>query len=129
MSEDIRTGNGSAGLSPGTGICPIIALIVLLLAALLAFAMPRQLPALQGIQPRAHAAERHGTDAEVARQGLLECGDGLRARLCPPSSRHGLSVVFWCESSGSLCLGMYATIGGAEKTCFIRPCADWRDCR
>lgn len=129
MTEDTRTTSGSAGLSPWTGIWPIIALIVLLLAALLVFAMPRELPALQGIQPRPHAAEQHGTDAELARQSLLDCGDGLRARLCPPSSRNGLSVVFWCENSSSLCPGMYATIAGAEKTCFIRPCADWRECR
>jgi len=121
MIEDTRTTNGNAGL--------LIALLVLLLAALLVFAMPRELPALQGIQPRPHAVERHGTDAELARESLLECGDGLRVRLCPPSSQHGLSVVFWCESSGSLCPGMYATIGGLEKSCFIRPCEQWRECR
>jgi len=105
-------------------------LVALLLVLLLWWAaMPRELPALQRIQPRSHAEERHGADALTARESLLSCGDGLRARLCPPSSQHGLSVVFWCESSGSLCPGMYATIGGAEKTCFIRPCADWRECR
>lgn len=107
----------------------VLFLIALLLGLLLLFALPRQLPALQRIQPRSHAEERHGADAVTARESLLSCGDGLRVRLCPPSSRNGLSVVFWCENSGSLCPGMYATIGGAEKTCFVRPCADWSECR
>ena len=59
----------------------------------------------------------------------LGIGEGLRVKLCPPSSKHGLSVVFWCETGDSICPGMYVTIGGVEKTCFYRPCDDWRNCR
>lgn len=106
-----------------------ILIIILLLGLLLLFTLPIELPNLEKIRIRPHAIEKHGEDALVARNSLLNCGDSLRARLCPPSSRYGLSVCFWCETGESLCPGMYTTIGGMEKTTFIRPCEEWRECR
>ena len=103
--------------------------ILVLLALLLLFAMPVELPTLERVRQRSHAVERHGEDALEARAALKGCGDRLRVRLCPPSERHGVTVCFWCESEGRLCPGMYVTVAGVEKTTFIRPCADWRECR
>ncbi|HUX75464.1 MAG TPA: hypothetical protein VMY40_02340 [Anaerolineae bacterium] len=103
-----------------------LALGALLLIALLA--MPLELPPLGQVKPRAHAVERHGEDAVAARKAVLTCGDGLRAQFCPRTSVHGPSVAFWCETGGFLCPGMYLTLGGVEKTCFTRPCEQWRKC-
>lgn len=111
--------------SGGLGI--VLLLIILGLAILLA--MPTQLPTIEQVLPRSHAVERHGADAIVARESLLNCGSGLRVRLCPPSSIHGMSICFWCETGSGICPGTYSTIGGKEKTTFLRPCSDWRECR
>lgn len=105
----------------------LIAIVFLLLVILLT--LPTQLPRVQDIQLQPHAVQKHGTDAVQARSALSGCGDNLNVRICPPSSAHGLSIVFWCETGGFNCPGMYATIGGQEKTCFIRPCSEWRECR
>jgi len=105
-----------------------IVLLALLAAALLLI-LPRQLPALDQVRPGSHAVQRHGTDAIAARTALSECGEGLRVKLCPPGSQYGLSVVFWCETGGPLCAGCITTFGGVEKTSFMRPCAQWRECR
>ena len=104
-----------------------LALGALLLLALLA--MPLELPPLERVKPMPHAVERHGEDAVAARAAVLTCGDGLRARLCPAANGHGPSAVFWCETGGHLCPGMYLSIGGVEKTSFTRPCEQWRECR
>jgi len=104
-----------------------LALGALLLLALLA--MPLELPPLGQVKPRAHAVERHGEDAVAARAAVLTCGDGLRAQLCPPNGRHGLTAAFWCETGTRLCPGMYVTIGGTEKTTFVRPCEQWERCQ
>jgi len=120
---------GESGVTTRRNNAGWLIVILALLAPLLLFAMPRQLPALERVRPRRHAVERHGEDALQARAALKNCGDRLRARLCPPSSRHGLSVCFWCESGGPLCPGVYATIGGVEKTALTRPCEQWRECR
>jgi len=122
MIEDSRTRSGNAGL--------LIALIVLLLAALLVFALPRELPALQDVRPRQHAVESHGADAIASKEALANCRSGLKIKVCPPTSVYGLSVVFWCQEPGAtLCPGCIATIGGVEKTAFIRPCGQWERCR
>jgi hypothetical protein len=99
-------------------------------ALLALFALPTQLPALRDVQPRPHAVERHGEDANTARLALSNCKSGLKIKVCPPSSVHGLSVVFWCQEPGaSLCPGCIATISGLEKTTFIRPCGQWERCQ
>jgi hypothetical protein len=100
------------------------------LALLVVLAMPRELPALQDVKQRRHAVERHGADALAAREALANCKSGLKIKVCPPSSVHGLSVVFWCQEPGaSLCPGCIATISGLEKTTFIRPCGQWERCQ
>lgn len=106
-----------------------LALVVLLLALIAVFMLPANVPALDKVRPSAHAVERHGQDAIAAREALANCGEGLRVKMCPPSERHGLSIVFWCESGGHLCPGCITTIGGIERTAFIRPCEQWRECR
>ena len=113
----------------GSGLLWLLA-IAALLALLVLFALPAQLPTLQDVRPRQHAVQRHGEDAIAAREALANCGSGLKIRVCPPSSVYGLSVVFWCREPGaSLCPGCIATIGGLEKTTFIRPCAEWERCQ
>lgn len=107
-------------------------MLLMLVAALwLALPMPQEFPALDQIQLCQHAVERHGDDALEARQRLFDCRPrDLRMKLCPPSSKYGLSVVFWCESPGAtVCPGMYVTIGGIEKTAFFRPCSQWETCQ
>uniref|UniRef100_A0A6M3M6E8 Uncharacterized protein n=1 Tax=viral metagenome TaxID=1070528 RepID=A0A6M3M6E8_9ZZZZ len=104
-----------------------LALGALLLLALLA--MPLELPPLGQVKPRAHAVERHGEDAVAARAALANCKNGLKIKVCPPATRYGLSVYMWCESGAYLCPGCVTTIGGLEKTAFIRPCEDWATCR
>lgn len=107
----------------------VLLMVALLLGLFLALAMPRELPTLERVRHGAHAEAKHGEDARAALAGLENCGDGLRVRLCPPGSKYGLTVCFWCETGTGLCPGMYTTIGGTEKTRFIRPCEDWRQCR
>lgn len=88
-----------------------------------------QAPAYDIVIPQSHAVERHGNDAVKARLALHNCAEGLRSQLCPGKpGTYGLTVVFWCETGEYLCPGCYATIGGLEKTAFIRPCAQWRRC-
>jgi len=104
--------------------------VAAVLALLLIFALPAQLPALENVQPRLHAIQNHGTDAIIAREALTNCGEGLRVKVCPPSNAHGLSVYMWCETTGSyLCPGCITTISGIEKTAFLRPCTQWEECR
>ena len=105
-----------------------LALGALLLLALLA--MPLELPPLGQVKPMPHAVEKHGEDAVAARKTVLGCGDGLRAQLCPPNGKRGLTAVFWCQPPGAtVCPGMYVTIGGVEKTTFVRPCEQWERCQ
>lgn len=110
---------------------PLAALLAMLALASATLLTLQQLPNIDDIQLRPHAVERHGEDAIRARQGVFDCdADDLRARLCPETEKYGLSVAFWCEPPGSqLCPGMYTTIAGIEKTAFIRPCVDWRECK
>lgn len=103
--------------------------LYLLMLALLLFACSMALPSLGSITTGTHAVERHGQDAINARAELTNC-KSLRSKLCPgKKGSYGLTVVFWCETGQSLCPGMYTTIGGTEKTAFIRPCSQWRNCR
>jgi len=104
---------------------------LLILAALIAMAMlPRELPSLQNVRYREHATLRHGCDALDARACVQNCSvDRLRVKLCPPTSRHGLSVVYWCALPMGSCPGTVLTIGGLERTSYYRPCADWSVCR
>jgi len=87
------------------------------------------LPTLEQIKLRPHAVEKHGMDAVTARESLWNCGSGLRTKLCPRNEKHGRTICIWCETGASLCPGMYTTVGGAEKTSFIRPCWQWRECK
>lgn len=117
--------------SSGSGIKTflVLAVFAIMLVWLLLAVLPQDLPSLGDVQPGAHAVERHGQDAVDARNALLGC-KSLQSKLCPgKEGSHGLSVVFWCETDGPLCPGMYTTIGGSEKTTFIRPCSQWRQCR
>lgn len=89
-----------------------------------------QIPRVDDIVKQRHAVERHGEDAIRARQGLARCkAENLRVRICP-SAKYALTLAFWCERPGAvLCPGAYTTIAGIEKTAFIRPCAEWRECK
>lgn len=103
--------------------------IYILALLLLCFALAMVLPSLGSIRTGTHAVERHGQDAINARGSLTDC-KSLRSQLCPgKKGTYGLTVVFWCETGRHLCPGMYTTIGGTEKTAFIRPCAQWRRCK
>lgn len=112
---------------------PAVGFIFLMIVAAMWLAMPvpREMPALDQVILCEHAVERHGDDALEARKRLFDCKPvNLRAKLCPPGSKYGLSVVFWCEPPGAtICAGMYVTIGGVEKTAFLRPCEQWRNCQ
>ena len=111
-----------------TGLAFLV-LGALVLVALVLLAMPLELPPLEQVRPMPHAVEKHGEDAVAARKAVLGCGDGLRARLCPANGKRGLTVAFWCETGTGLCPGMYTTIGGVEKTTFVRPCEQWERCQ
>jgi len=113
----------------GLGKAVVFVLILgLLLLALIALAMPQQAPSIDKIKYRPHAVERHGADAISARERIEKCGPtNLRVKFCPTAN--GVTVVYWCETGGDLCPGMYVTVGGVEKTAFIRPCEQWRNCR
>lgn len=113
-----RRGNGS--------------LMVLAVAVTLAGAAPLllQLPRVDAIIPQAHAVERHGQDALKARRMLRVCPpENKRRKACPPGSAYGLSLAVWCETGTPLCPGAYTTIAGLEKTSFIRPCHQWKECK
>ena len=112
-------------------LVPIVGLLALLGALWAMVAMPREVPALDQIQARPHADARHGEDADKARKGVRLCeSENLRMKLCMPGTKYGLSIAYWCERPGtSICPGLYATIGGIEKTAFVRPCMQWRKCQ
>jgi hypothetical protein len=114
----------------GAVLLLLAAIFVLMLGRVLAQSAPTQLPSLRDVVHRPHAVTKHGDDAIKARKELVGCGaDDLRAKLCL-AGKYGMSVVFWCNPDGvTLCPGMYTTIGGVEKTAFIRPCQQWRECK
>jgi len=87
------------------------------------------LPNLKQVRYGTHAVQKHGQDALTARASLKNCKN-LKTKLCPgKQGGYGLTVVIWCETGLSTCPGMYTTIGGIEKTCFIRPCSQWSNCQ
>ena len=104
----------------------IFIVLAILLLTLVLFSL--ELPSFGSITTRPHAVQKHGQDAITARTSLTDCKN-LKSQICPKSSLHGLTVVFWCETGSTLCPGMYATIGGKEKSAFIRPCYQWRECQ
>lgn len=109
--------------SNGTWVFCILGIGLLLLILLM------NLPSLGSIRTTPHAVERHGTDAINARAGVRNC-KVPKTKLCPgKQGGYGLTVVFWCETGGHLCPGFYTTIGGVEKTAFMRPCAQWARCQ
>jgi hypothetical protein len=109
---------------------PLTALLAVLLAATGALLTLQQLPDISDIQLRAHAVEQHGEDAIRARQGVFNCdADDLRIKLCPPSSKYGWSIYWFCDTGEPLCPGIITTRAGIEKTAFIRPCAQWYECK
>lgn len=118
----------SARRMPAVGL---MLLLMLLGVMWMAIPMPQEFPALDQIQLCQHAVERHGDDAIKARQRIFDCKlQNLRWRYCPPGSKYGSSVVIWCQPPGAtICPGMYVTIGGIEKTAFLRPCEQWRNCQ
>ena len=101
-----------------------------ILAILAAGLVMLQVPDVSDIVETLHALEHHGVDAVRARQGLKACEpDDLRVKICP-SEKYGLALAFWCNPDGAvLCPGAYTTIAGIEKTAFIRPCKQWRNCQ
>jgi len=103
--------------------------IFLVISLLLGLVILFVLPTLGQIKLRPHAVEKHGMDAVTARESLWNCGSGLRTKICPKSKLHSTSICFWCETGSYLCPGMYTTRGGMEKTTFMRPCQEWRECR
>lgn len=116
-------------ISSINGLVAILA-IGILLAMLAAMLLPQELPTIDQVVPQPHAVERHGADALAAREMLYKCGEGLRSRLCPEKpGTYGRTVNVWCETGLHLCPGCYTTVGGIEKTAFIRPCEEWRECR
>ena len=92
---------------------------------------PRELPPLDNVRLRSHAVEKHGEQALEARRRVFDCKpEDFRARLCMPTEKYGMRVHFWCDDSpSSLCPGMVLTIGGVEKTSFIKPCTYWEVCQ
>lgn len=103
--------------------------LYLLAFMFLIFALAMALPSLGSIKTGTHAVERHGQDAINARVGVHNC-KAPRTKLCPgKKGGYGLTVVFWCETGKHLCPGFYTTIGGVEKTAFMRPCSQWASCR
>jgi hypothetical protein len=85
-----------------------------------------QLPKRKHIQYQEHATEKHGQDAVQAREGVQGCKPwNLRIKYCEATETHGASVHFWCETGEGLCPGTITTVGGNEKTSFLRPCGDW----
>lgn len=90
-----------------------------------------QAPPLEQVRLREHAVERHGEQALEARRRVFNCAvENFRAKICPPTERYGMRVHFWCVAPGSgLCPGMVCTIGGTEKTSFIKPCSYWENCQ
>ena len=109
----------------------IFAVMMLVAATWLALPMPQEMPALADVQLCSHAVERHGDDALEARRRLFECKPrNLRWKFCPPGSKYGSSVAIWCQPPGAtICPGMYVTLGGIEKTAFMRPCNEWGECQ
>lgn len=88
-----------------------------------------QAPPLEQVRLRPHAVERHGEQALTARERVFNCPvEDLRAKICPAGEKYGMRVHFWCESGSQLCAGMITTIGGVEKTSFIKPCSYWARC-
>jgi len=106
-------------------------LLMLVAAVWLALPMPQEFPALDQVILCEHAVERHGDDALEARRRLFDCKPQyLRWKFCPPGSKYGSSVVIWCQPpEAAICAGMYITLGGIEKTAFLRPCHEWGDCQ
>jgi hypothetical protein len=90
-----------------------------------------QAPPLTQVRLRSHAVERHGDEAVIARQRVFNCSmEDLRAKICPAGEKYGMRVHFWCEDDASrLCPGMITTIGGVEKTSFVKPCSYWERCQ
>ena len=109
--------------SGGTWLFVVLGLLLLALVL-----SSLQLPSIGDVKTRPHAVQRHGEDAIKARASLADCKD-IKMKMCPKSSIHGRSVVFWCETGSTLCPGCYSTVGGAEKTAFIRPCYQWATCQ
>ena len=104
-------------------------LFVMLMAAIWVVGAT-QTPPLVQIRLRDHAVQRHGEQALKARKKVFNCGaENLRAKIFPPGERYGMRIHFWCESeTSSLCPGMITTIGGVEKTSFVKPCDYWERC-
>lgn len=119
--------------SNATGAWCLVVTAIAILVVLFSFVsrvMSRiELPSLDQVIPQTHAVERHGQDAIMSRSALAGCKVPM-SKLCPgKAGSYGLTVVFWCETGKELCPGMYTTIGGVEKTTFIRPCSQWRNCQ
>ncbi len=106
-------------------------MVVLMLVVVLVAGIATQLPPLTDVRLGEHAVIRHGADALAARRQVFGCRpEYLRNKYCPRTEEYGATTVFWCEPPGaSVCAGMYVTLGGIEKTAFLRPCAQWQDCK
>lgn len=89
---------------------------------------PLDLPSLDNIRLGDHAVDRHGDQAREARRQVFGCNPE-HLRVC--AGVHDgtrLSVYFWCEEPGqSLCPAIVTTIGGKERTSFVKPCSYWYD--
>lgn len=112
-----------SGVRRGVAVVPFVALAVVAIAT--------QFPAIEDVRWREYAVEKHGAQALMARRQVLGCGpEDLRVRLCLPNGKYGMRVHFWCRVDGSgLCPGVVTTIGGIEKTSFIKPCDYWARCQ
>ena len=109
----------------GTWVFALLGIGLLLLILLFAL----ELPNFGSVTTGAHAIEKHGQDAITARTQLKSCKN-LQIKVCPSTpGGYGITTVLWCETGGSLCPGMYVTAGHKEKTSFIRPCSQWRNCQ
>ena len=130
MTSRVVYNNPSSPTDHANPLGVVILLTILLVVAFLALAsMPQELPPMELTIPRSHAVEKHGADALAARRMLDVCGEGLKRKLATHGQEgtYGLTVVTWCETGLKLCPGMLSTVGGIEKTVFIRPCEDWRN--
>ena len=118
-------------MAEGRSFCGTLFLIFLGVVALVLLATAiGELPSYRQVVPGTHAVQKHGADALTAREALRACKN-MKMQLCPevPTKGYGLTVCYWCETGSSICPGAYATIGAKEKTAFLRPCYQWRNCQ
>ena len=92
-----------------------------------AIPLPQQPPPREIIIETEHAVLKHGADAIEALRAVKLCpSKDVRYRLLNGTAE-GIGWVYWCEWGGPLCPCVYVTMGGTQKTAYIRPCEQLRN--